>query len=45
MLPTMLQLVYKCPEEDSYVRKVVEVVMPKKKAKVQVGSELDASSD
>ena len=39
------QLVYKCPEEDSYVRKVVEVVMPKKKAKVQVGSELDAPSD
>ncbi len=39
------QLVHKVPEEDSYVRKVVEVVMPKKKAKVHVGSATEQHSD
>lgn len=39
------QLVHKVPEEDSYVRKVVEVVMPKKKAKVHVGSAIEQHSD
>ena len=39
------QLVHTVPEEDSYVRKVVEVQMPKKKAKVHVGSATEVTSD
>ena len=39
------QLVHKVPEEDSYVRKVVEVAMPKKKVKVHVGSATEEHSD
>ena len=38
------QLVSKVPEEDSYVKKV-EVVVPKKKAKVHVGSATEQHSD